>query len=103
VGELVTVLELMARMRGDEKHAAPASSALDPIWVLYDRVLRVSPATLDDPDRDRFLLSKGHGPMAFYAVLRLQAGRRRRSTGPTTMRWRRRSTPSIRAVPGSWS
>ena len=30
---------------------------------------RVSPATADDPDRDRFLLSKGHGPMAYYAVL----------------------------------
>jgi len=29
----------------------------------------VSPATVDDPHRDRFLLSKGHGPMAYYAVL----------------------------------
>ena len=27
------------------------------------------PATVDDPGRDRFLLSKGHGPMAYYAVL----------------------------------
>jgi transketolase len=36
---------------------------------LYDWVLRVSPSTVDDPARDRFLLSKGHGPMAFYAVL----------------------------------
>jgi transketolase len=32
-------------------------------------VLRVNPARSDDPDRDRFLLSKGHGPAAFYAVL----------------------------------
>jgi transketolase len=39
------------------------------LWVLYDRVLRVDPSRPDDPDRDRFLLSKGHGPMAFYAVL----------------------------------
>jgi transketolase len=30
------------------------------LWVLYDRVLG---------DEDRFLLSKGHGPAAFYAVL----------------------------------
>jgi len=37
--------------------------------VLYDRVLRVDPTRPDDPDRDRFLLSKGHGPMAYYAVL----------------------------------
>ena len=27
------------------------------------------PTTADDPDRDRFLLSKGHGPAAYYAVL----------------------------------
>jgi transketolase len=60
---------LMTRMTGDEKHAASATSTLDVLWVLYDRVLRVTPATTDDPDRDRFLLSKGHGPMAYYAVL----------------------------------
>jgi transketolase len=42
---------------------------LDVLWVLYDRVLNISPANVDDPDRDRFLLSKGHGPMAYYAVL----------------------------------
>jgi transketolase len=39
------------------------------IRVLYERVLEVSPETIDDPHRDRFLLSKGHGPMAYYAVL----------------------------------
>jgi transketolase len=54
---------------GDEKHAPSATSTLDLIWVLYDRVLRVDPGRTDDPDRDRFLLSKGHGPMAYYAVL----------------------------------
>jgi transketolase len=42
---------------------------LDILWVLYDRVLDVTPETVDDEDRDRFLLSKGHGPMAYYAVL----------------------------------
>jgi len=60
---------LMTRMTGDEKHASSATSTLDVLWVLYDRVLRVAPSTMDDPDRDRFLLSKGHGPMAYYAVL----------------------------------
>ena len=39
------------------------------LWVLYDRVLNVTPASAEDPDRDRFLLSKGHGPMAYYATL----------------------------------
>lgn len=60
---------LVAAMTGDEKHATSADSTLDVLWVLYDRVLNVSPATVDDPDRDRFLLSKGHGPMSYYAIL----------------------------------
>ncbi|SCD89480.1 transketolase [Streptomyces sp. BpilaLS-43] len=60
---------LMSLMTGDEKHGPAALSTLDALWVLYDRVLRVSPGAADAPGRDRFLLSKGHGPMAYYAVL----------------------------------
>lgn len=60
---------LMSRMTGDEKHSAAATSTMDVLWVLYDRVLDVAPDRVDDPERDRFLLSKGHGPMAYYAVL----------------------------------
>jgi transketolase len=60
---------LLTRLTGDEKHAPSAYSTLDVLWVLYDRVLRISPETVDAPDRDRFLLSKGHGPAAYYAVL----------------------------------
>ncbi|MER5495636.1 transketolase [Streptomyces sp. NPDC002561] len=60
---------LMGLMTGDEKHGPAATSTLDVLWVLYDRVLRVTPDTVDAPGRDRFLLSKGHGPMAYYAVL----------------------------------
>jgi transketolase len=69
---MTTTLDLAAlfrRMTGDEKHEWAAASTLDVLWVLYDRVLNVSPDTADHPERDRFLLSKGHGPMAFYAVL----------------------------------
>ena len=51
---------LLTRLTGDEKHDRSALSTLDVLWVLHDRVL--------GPD-DRFLLSKGHGPAAFYAVL----------------------------------
>lgn len=60
---------LMSYMTGDEKHTFAATSTLDVIWVLYDRVLRFDPQRPDRLDRDRFLLSKGHGPMAYYAVL----------------------------------
>jgi transketolase len=51
---------LLKRLTGDEKHDWSSLSTLDVLWVLYDRVLR---------EDDRFLLSKGHGPTAFYAVL----------------------------------
>ena len=60
---------LMGLMTGDEKHSAAATSTLDVIRVLYERVLDVSPETVGDSQRDRFYLSKGHGPMAYYAVL----------------------------------
>jgi transketolase len=60
---------LMSLMTGDEKHSAAATSTLDVIWVLYDRILDIGPDRVEAPDRDRFYLSKGHGPMAYYAVL----------------------------------
>ena len=60
---------LIGLQLGDEKHVTSATSTLDVIWVLYDRVLRIDQSLAADPDRDRFLLSKGHGPMAYYAVL----------------------------------
>ncbi|MEV6578867.1 transketolase [Streptomyces sp. NPDC051582] len=60
---------LIALMTGAEKHGPAAHSTLDVLWVLYDRVLRVRPEDAEAPGRDRFLLSKGHGPMAYYAVL----------------------------------
>jgi transketolase len=60
---------LLTLLTGDEKHDRSSFSTLDVLWVLYDRVLRIDPDRPDDPARDRFLLSKGHGPAAFYAVL----------------------------------
>ena len=66
---MTEIQRLMRLMTGDEKHDAAATSTLDVIRVLYERVLDVSPETIGDPARDRFYLSKGHGPMAYYAVL----------------------------------
>jgi transketolase len=69
MGVPVRILELMARATGDEKHDPSAHSTLDILWVLYDRVLRFDPADPRSEARDRFLMSKGHGPLALYAVL----------------------------------
>jgi transketolase len=66
---LEDVRALMARAIGDEKHDESSTSTLDALWVLYDRVLRVDPADPGWEERDRFVLSKGHGPVAYYAIL----------------------------------
>jgi len=63
------LLRNLTRLTGDEKHDAAAHSTLDTLWVLHDRVLDLDPAHPDRPGRDRFLLSKGHGPASYYAVL----------------------------------
>ena len=63
------LMGLIGLMTGDEKHSSSSVSMLDVVWVLYDRILDVSADDPSDPDRDYFLLSKGHGPLAYYAVL----------------------------------
>jgi transketolase len=60
---------LLALLRSDAKHDPSAASTVDVHWVLYDRILAVTPETAGDPERDRLLLSKGHGPASYYAVL----------------------------------
>jgi len=67
--QISTYLSLMT---GDEKHAPSSVSTLDVIWTLYDQILKVTPETVGDEKRDRFFLSKGHGPMAYYAILALK-------------------------------
>lgn len=61
--------QLMAEATGDEKHDWAAQSTIDVLWVLYDRVLRYDPHNPRSEERDRFVLNKGHGPLAFYAIL----------------------------------
>jgi hypothetical protein len=60
---------LMALATGDEKHDPSAHSTLEVLWALYDRVLKYHPADPRRDDRDRFIMSKGHGPLALYAIL----------------------------------
>jgi transketolase len=42
---------------------------VDILAVLYENILRVDPARPEWPDRDRFILSKGHACAGLYAVL----------------------------------
>ena len=50
-------------------HPGGDLSAADILAALYTRVLRVNPRDPSWPDRDRFILSKGHCSAALYATL----------------------------------
>ena len=50
-------------------HIGSCFSIADLLAHLYTRVLRVEPASWGSPDRDRFVLSKGHAAAILYATL----------------------------------
>jgi transketolase len=50
-------------------HPGGSLSAAEIVSCLYFRVLRYKPGKPDDPSRDRFLISKGHGVPVVYAAL----------------------------------
>ena len=55
--------------RARASHIGSNYSMAELLAVLYGSVLRVDPANPGWPERDRFILSKGHGCAALYAVL----------------------------------
>ncbi len=57
---------LIAAGRG---HPGPALSLIEILRVLYDDVLKIRPAEPSWEDRDRCILSKGHGCLALYSIL----------------------------------
>ncbi|NLO74583.1 MAG: transketolase [candidate division WS1 bacterium] len=62
-------------MEGVEKaksgHPGLPMGAADYAWMLWDRYLRFSPQDPSWPNRDRFVLSAGHGSMLLYSLLHL--------------------------------
>jgi transketolase len=58
----------MAR-HGRRGHISPAFSIVEILVLLYDHILKFDPENPEWHDRDRFILSKGHGCLALYAVL----------------------------------
>ena len=54
---------------GRRGHIGSAMSLIEILRVLYDYFLRYRPNYPHWPDRDRFILSKGHGCLALYAIL----------------------------------
>ena len=50
-------------------HIGGDFSVMDILVTLYFKQMNISPETMDDPDRDLFVMSKGHSVEAYYAVL----------------------------------
>src|SRR6185369_15484131 len=50
-------------------HIGTCFSMAELLAVLYGKILRVDSTDPDWPERDRFILSKGHGAAALYAAL----------------------------------
>lgn len=75
VEELQQISKIIRRhiivMLGEAKSGHPGGSlsAVETLVTLYWDVMRHDPANPDWPDRDRFVLSKGHAAPVLYAVL----------------------------------
>ncbi|MGK7394684.1 MAG: transketolase [Candidatus Cyclobacteriaceae bacterium M3_2C_046] len=50
-------------------HTGGSLSCIDILNVLYNKIMNVSPAGINDPRRDRYIQSKGHSVEALYVVL----------------------------------
>jgi len=61
------VLEMICRAKSS--HIGSVFSVVDVLAVLYGEILRVDPVRPDWPERDRFILSKGHACAGLYAAL----------------------------------
>lgn len=56
-------------VEGKGGHIGGDMSVIDILVQLYFAEMNISPENMDDPDRDRFVMSKGHAVEALYAVL----------------------------------
>ncbi len=61
------VVEMIVASGGG--HIGGDFSVMETLVTLYHHVMNISPANMDDPNRDYFVMSKGHSVEAYYAVL----------------------------------
>lgn len=63
--------KLIVEMMESEKrgHIGPALSLIEILRVLYDDILKYDSKKLNWENRDRLILSKGHGCLALYSIL----------------------------------
>lgn len=56
-------------VEGKTGHIGGDMSVMEILTELYFDQMNISPENMDDPDRDKFVMSKGHSMEAYYAVL----------------------------------
>lgn len=56
-------------IEGKGGHIGGDMSVVDILITLYFKQMNITPENMEDPDRDRFVMSKGHSVEALYAVL----------------------------------
>ena len=62
-------LIVQALVGGGRGHMGSAMSLVEILRVLYDRFIKFDPKNLKKTNRDRLILSKGHGCLALYSIL----------------------------------
>src|SRR5215468_6266110 len=70
----IRALAMDAVQKADSGHPGMPMGMADVATVLFTRFLKFDAAHPDWPDRDRFVLSAGHGSMLLYALLYLTGG-----------------------------
>ncbi len=55
-------------VKAHASHIGSSYSIVEILVYLYEKVISINPKRPDDPDRDRFILSKGWGVSTLYAV-----------------------------------
>ena len=69
IAQQIRLRDLQAVFEAGAGHIGGEMSAIDILTALYFRVLRIWPDQPKNPDRDRFVLSKGHVALALYVTL----------------------------------
>jgi transketolase len=66
-------LDMAVAAAGNSSHFGGGLSIIDITATLYGAVMKIDPKNPDWDERDRFILSKGHGVLGYYAAL-VEAG-----------------------------
>ena len=69
IARQIRLRDLQAVFEAGAGHIGGEMSAIDILTALYFRVMRIWPDQPEHPDRDRFVLSKGHVALALYVTL----------------------------------